>query len=263
MMKDAILTGEGLTGQGLTGDEGLSGEEGRPGSGDPAGQDVAGKDSAGKDLAGRIADRALAGRSAGYADEVRRLLDAALEVIRKGGKTARPRVADIVSAAGLSNDAFYRYFSSKDALIAALLEDGADRLASYAEHRMAGVTAPEDMVRRWVEAILSQTRAEIAAATLAVLWNGGGAGTGSRHSASAPLAQLLHLPFVELGSTTPEMTASLVAHATLGKVSEYLWTETSPGRAEVDQVVGFALAAVGVRIPTTTTGAGPAIPATR
>ena len=41
------------------------------------------------------------------------------------GTTSRPRVADIVAEAGLSNDAFYRHFASKDALVAALVEDGA------------------------------------------------------------------------------------------------------------------------------------------
>ena len=81
----------------------------------------------------RIAQRALAKRGAGYASEVRRLLDAALEVMRQGGTASRPRVADIVAAAGLSNDAFYRHFPSKDALVAALLEDGAER------HHWSGV----------------------------------------------------------------------------------------------------------------------------
>ena len=48
------------------------------------------------DVAARIAQRTLAKREAGYASEVRRLLDAALEVMRQGGTAARPRVADIV-----------------------------------------------------------------------------------------------------------------------------------------------------------------------
>jgi AcrR family transcriptional regulator len=68
---------------------------------------------------------------------------------------SRPRVADIVAAAGLSNDAFYRHFPSKDALVAALLEDGAERLAQYTAHQMSKETSPEDQVRRWVEAVLS------------------------------------------------------------------------------------------------------------
>ncbi len=84
----------------------------------------------------RIAQRTLAKRGVGYASEVRRLLDAALEVMRQGGTASRPRVADIV-AAGLSNDAFYRHFPSKDALVGVidqlqpggLTEPGTDPLA--------------------------------------------------------------------------------------------------------------------------------------
>ena len=158
------------------------------------------------DVAARIAQRTLAKREAGYASEVRRLLDAALEVMRQGGTASRPRVADIVAAAGLSNDAFYRHFPSKDALVAALLEDGAQRLAQYVAHQMSKEPDPEGQVRRWVEGVLSQTREEIAATTLAVLWNGGSIGesvAAGRHRASAPLAALLREPFARAGQHRP------------------------------------------------------------
>src|SRR5215813_13175613 len=96
------------------------------------------------------AQEALAKREAAYADEVRRLLDAGLDVMRRCGTTSRPRVADIVAAAGLSNDAFYRHFRSKDALVAALVDEGALRLQSYLEHQMSKDASPEAQVRRWV-----------------------------------------------------------------------------------------------------------------
>ena len=48
----------------------------------------------------RIARETLARRGAGYETEVRRLLDAALDVMRRCGTASRPRVADIVAAAG-------------------------------------------------------------------------------------------------------------------------------------------------------------------
>ncbi len=102
---------------------------------------------------GAPAQEALARREAAYAEEVRRLLDAALDVMRECGTTSRPRVADIVAAAGLSNDAFYRHFRSKDALVAALVDDGALRLRSYLEHQMAKASTPEAQVRSWVEGV--------------------------------------------------------------------------------------------------------------
>jgi AcrR family transcriptional regulator len=194
-------------------------------------------------LASRIAQQTLARRGADYTEEVRRLLDAALDLIREHGTRTRPRVADIVAAAGLSNDAFYRHFPSKDALVAALLEDGTERLAGYLRHQMGKDSLPEEQVRRWVEGVLSQTRKEIAAPTLAVLWNGGSVGTNRPHDASATLALLLHEPLAALGCTDPELMASLVSHATLGKVAEYLWAELTPTRNEVTQIVAFCLAA--------------------
>jgi AcrR family transcriptional regulator len=191
--------------------------------------------------------RSLAKRESEYAGEVRRLLDAALEVMHDCGTTARPRVADIVAAAGLSNDAFYRHFRSKDDLVNALLEDGAERLRGYLAHQMAKGTTPEGRVRHWVEGVLGQADGDVAATTLAVLWNGSSAGGGlaaGRHFASAPLASLLHEPFAALGSDAPETDAGLAAHATLGMLSDCLWREAEPTRAEVDRVTEFCLRAV-------------------
>ena len=127
----------------------------------------------------RLARQSLERRGVDYEAEVRRLLDAALDVVRRCGTTKRARVADIVAAAGVSNDAFYRYFPSKDALFAAILEDGTERLQSYLAHQMAKEATPEGQVRRWVEGVLAQAADEdIAATTLAVLWNGGSVGEG-------------------------------------------------------------------------------------
>ncbi|HUC06003.1 MAG TPA: helix-turn-helix domain-containing protein [Acidimicrobiales bacterium] len=198
-------------------------------------------------VAERIVRRSLAKRESEYADEVRRLLDAALEVMARCGTTSRPRVADIVAAAGLSNDAFYRHFRSKDDLVAALLEDGSDRLAGYLAHQMAKAPTPETKVRRWVEGVLGQAVGEIAATTLAVLWNGGAAGGGraaGRHFASAPLAFLLAEPFRALGSDRPDLDAALAAHATLGLLSDHLWQGVEPRRADVERVTAFCLGAV-------------------
>jgi AcrR family transcriptional regulator len=198
-------------------------------------------------VAGRIVRRTLAKREDQYASEVRRLLDAALEVIRLCGTSSRPRVADIVAEAGLSNDAFYRHFRSKDTLVTALLEDGGERLQSYLAYQMAKEPTPEGQVRRWVRGVLAQADRDIAATTLAVLWNasalGGGPAAG-RHFASAPLSPLLLEPFAALGSTSPELDATLAAHATLGLLSDCLWRRVQPTRAEVEGVTTFCLGAV-------------------
>lgn len=197
------------------------------------------------DVVSRIAQRAGAKRSEAYAGEVRRLLDAALDVMRKCGTASRPRVADIVAAAGLSNEAFYRHFPSKDALVAAILEDGTERLRSYVSHQMSKEATPAGKVRRWVEGILSQAGDEdIAATTLAVLWNGGNLGTGTMSSplsAAGPLATLLAEPLAALGSANPDLDAALAAHATVGRLSDHLWQRTPPTTADIDHITEFCL----------------------
>jgi AcrR family transcriptional regulator len=213
------------------------------GSAGPAVSGDAGPESG---VAARIAQQTLTRRGADYAGEVRRLLDAALDVMRACGTSSRPRVADIVAAAGLSNDAFYRHFPSKDALVAALLEDGTERLQSYLVHQMAKEATPEGKVRRWVEGVLSQAADEdIAATTLAVLWNGGSVGESlptGRPSASKPLAVLLREPFADLGCSDPDLDPSLAAHAVVGQLSEWLWERARPSRAAIDHVADVCLA---------------------
>src|SRR4051794_38447758 len=110
-----------------------------------------------------LADRALAERRDAYATEARRLIDAALVVMRETG-AIDPAVRDVVREAGLSNQAFYRHFPSKDALLLAVLADGQRQLVSYVEHRVERVDDPRERVRRWIEALMEQARRPQAAA---------------------------------------------------------------------------------------------------
>jgi len=194
-------------------------------------------------VAAEIAQRSVARREEQYAKEVRRLLDAGLEVMRGCGTTASPRVADIVAAAGLSNDAFYRHFASKEALVAAILDDGSVRLASYLRHQMAKVSTPIEQVRCWIEGVLGQaTDDDVAATTRAVLWNGGTLSERVGHrrlSPAAALAVLLHEPIGRMGSADPPADATLVAHAVVGMLSDFLWQRTRPTGAQVNSIVEF------------------------
>lgn len=194
------------------------------------------------DVASRVARRTLDRRGADYADEVRRLLDAGLEVMRRGGTESRARVADIVAEAGLSNDAFYRHFPSKDALVGAILEDGNERLGAYVTHQMTKAASPEGKVRRWVEGVMSQADPDIAATTRAVIWNASGPLGGVPAASTAPIAVPLHEPLAALGSAAPELDATLIAHATFGRLSEHLYAGTAPAPTEIDHLVAVCVA---------------------
>ncbi|MGK2318551.1 TetR/AcrR family transcriptional regulator [Gordonia rhizosphera] len=198
----------------------------------------------GSGVARRIASRAVANREAMYASEVGRLIDAGRAVMATTGTSGKPRVADIVSAAGLSNDAFYRHFRSKDELVAAILEDGTDRLHDYIAHQMGKEATPRDRVVRWVHGVLSQAEAESARTTRAVLWNAGGAGAGitsSPPAVGARLAELLHQPFAELGSAEPFLEAQLAAHSTLGILTDHLWRQVQPTSEDAERIVAALL----------------------
>lgn len=197
-------------------------------------------------MAARIAQRSLARRRRGYADEIRRLLDAAVVVMRRAHERgAKARVADIVAEAGLSNEAFYKHFASKDALVDALLEDGTVRLREHLERQLAKETTPEGQVRRWITGVLAQSAPEPAAATRAVLANAGGPTAGraiGRHYASGPLAELLVAPFELLGSATPDVAAGFVAHAVLGVLADHLWSGTRVNQFQTRRLVELGLA---------------------
>ena len=78
-------------------------------------------------LLDRAARRRLTPRQEAVNDELRRLLAAGLDLLRRN-TAALPRVSDIVAAANSSNDAFYRAFGSREAFLAVVVDDGLRRL---------------------------------------------------------------------------------------------------------------------------------------
>jgi AcrR family transcriptional regulator len=198
-------------------------------------------------VAARIAAATAARRAPNYEEEVRRLLDAALRVIKRTGNSSRARVADIVAEAGLSNDAFYRYFPSKDDLVAALVEDGAHRVATSIARRMATEDRPEDKLRRWVDGLLESGRASHGASTIAVLnqnENFNATLPTGKGAANAWLAAVIHDTLAELGSRDPDLDAQLLTSAIAGRVGSHLWRGTQPDADEADYLWRFCLSAV-------------------
>jgi AcrR family transcriptional regulator len=116
-------------------------------------------------IAQRSVERTLAARHAAYTDEVNRLLEAALTVMQRTGDFD-PRVGDILAEAGLSNQAFYRHFQSKEELLLALLDSGLRQLETYLAKRMAAEPDPIGKIRAWIRGFAAQAiRPNAAAAT--------------------------------------------------------------------------------------------------
>jgi len=193
----------------------------------------------------RLADETLAARRRQYAAEVRRLIDAAFAVMRTTGDID-PQVRDIVKAAGLSNQTFYRHFASKDALLLAVLADGQRQLVDYLRARVASTSDAETQLRRWVEGVMVQARNPGAAeATRPFAING--ARLADRYPAdlAATRAELLDTlaPCVRaLGGTDED--ASFVCELALARMNDAITNRRHPQPEEVDRLAAFCLAGV-------------------
>jgi len=194
-----------------------------------------------------VAARTLEDRAAAYADEVRRLLEAAYTVMRRTG-SLDPRVSDIVAAAGLSNQAFYRHFRSKDELLLAVLEDGQRRLVATLERRMARAEPGAGAVAAWIEGVLEQARnPEAAANTRPFAVNGPrlterdpAATAAHREQVVAPLREA-----VAAAGGDPTRDADAIYYLAMGRTEDAITRDETPSRGDVAHTVAFALAAIG------------------
>jgi AcrR family transcriptional regulator len=196
-------------------------------------------------LAQQAVRRALADRESAYVREVQRFLDAGQELMEQAGATRPVRVAEIVRRAGLSNQAFYRHFPSRDAFVAAVVERGAVRLVGYVTHQMEKATGPEDAVRRWITAVLSQAaNPRVAGQTRAVMWNLERLPRDTHGElVRPPLADLLVPPLTDLGSPDPGRDAIAIADIARGRLDYHLWGPKAT-EDDVTHVIDFCLAAV-------------------
>ena len=96
------------------------------------------------------------------------LVQAARHVLeRRGGDGFT--VHEVLSEAGLGTRAFYRHFSSKEALVLAVFAEGAERERARLEARMAGAGSPTEAVTAWIESRLELAFDEEVADSMRVL----------------------------------------------------------------------------------------------
>jgi AcrR family transcriptional regulator len=196
-------------------------------------------------VAEALADRAVADRRAAYTAEARRLIDAAFVVMRREG-TIDPGVRAVVQEAGLSNQAFYRHFASKDALLLAVLADGQRQLVAHLASRVATTDDPKQQIMRWITGVMAQARDQDAAdATRPFACN------------SARLADLFP---ADLAATRAELLASLapavralggndadaelIRDLALARMNDAIALRRVPSRGEVQHLVDFCLGGI-------------------
>ncbi|WP_329344949.1 TetR/AcrR family transcriptional regulator [Streptomyces sp. NBC_01352] len=198
-------------------------------------------------LAERAVSRRMAGAEQSARAEVDALLDAGLKLMTEGAPRA-PRVADIVAAAGLSNDAFYRAFSGRDALVEAIVERGARELAGQVRRRMERATgdSAEDRLRAGIAAVVRQAAdPRLAAGVRAVL---AAAVTPVPHAGHAivvlvdGLGSLFAGPARELGAADSVRAGRTIAGAAVAALQHWLLSGHAPDEADVEQLKRFLVA---------------------
>ncbi|GAA4983629.1 hypothetical protein GCM10023205_61870 [Yinghuangia aomiensis] len=178
--------------------------------------------------------------------DVQALMDAGLALMLADGGRRAPRVADIVAAAGLSNDSFYRYFAGKGALVEAIVEQGARTVVSYVRHCMAAAGDPEDRVRAGISAVMRQASdSGLAAQTRMVLANATGMPSSSRHVSVGlvdALTELFAGSIAECGVADPERVARTLSAAVVGVMQDHLFRASAPDDEDIARLARFALA---------------------
>ena len=201
----------------------------------------------GPSLTAQATTRSLADRRVVYEHEVQALVDATYAVMRRTG-SIESRVSDIVRRAGLSNQAFYRHFRSKDELLLAVLDDGQRRLVDYLEHRMAGAHDPLQQVRRWIEGVMEQARNPDAAANTRPFALHASRLADQFPGETAHSRELLVRPLrdaITAAGGDARRDADAVYHLTMGSMHDALVRSETPSKRDVEHLVQFALGGIG------------------
>lgn len=203
-------------------------------------------------LADRAVERRVAGRRAEYGAEMRRIVETTFSLIERTG-SLDPSMREILAETGLSNQAFYRYFSSKDELMLALLDDGRRQLVDTLQRRMARSADPKAQVRAWIEGVLAQAANATAAARtrpwilseqrLAELF------PQEQQASVELLVGLLRDPIARLRGTkrrqhADEVAATMVYQLTFAVLRGHLVAGTKPDATESNALIDFCLKGV-------------------
>ncbi|AZG45896.1 TetR/AcrR family transcriptional regulator [Gordonia insulae] len=195
-------------------------------------------------------------RQASYDDEVKLLIRAAQAVMVRKGRTEQPRLAEIVREAGMSNQAFYRHFRSRDDVIVATYEQGLLAIHEYLEHQVRKAPDLESRLVAWIDGVLAQIRdPELSELSRAVIWNVEQiARTKSeiRPVGHERIAGLLGSVLADGGVVEPERTALFIHTLVMGLTTTYMTSGEPPTDQAHEHLLAFCLSGAIGSTPTPT-----------
>ena len=188
----------------------------------------------------------------------RRFIAATFRVIASTGE-ASPSIRPILTEAGLSRQALYRCFPSKDDLMAAVLAEGRRLLAEYLEGRIAREATPDAKVRAWVAGMMRQAEAPDAADRtrpfIASLGEGIVSSRVDMVESEQELARLLEDALVAgvadglWGTADPAGDALRIHDFVLGSLRRHLLLRQTPTAGTTRALGDFALRGIGGSVP--------------
>jgi AcrR family transcriptional regulator len=202
----------------------------------------------------RAITRAVSDRYRAAAEDVDRIIEAAYRVVERMGKVD-PRLRDILDEAGLSTEAFYRHFESKDELLLVLLADGRHRLAGYLAHRMDKADDPLGRVRAWIQGVLAQAVDPVAASRTRPFLTSLNRLTeqypDEQRSSAQVLVELLRDALEAaadaglVADSDPSRDAPAVYQLVISVMEAHILAGTKPSTGDIEHLVTFSLRAVG------------------
>jgi AcrR family transcriptional regulator len=191
-------------------------------------------------------------RGTSYVQEVQRIVDATYRVIARTG-SFDPKLRDILQECGLSTQAFYKHFRSKDELMLVVLDDGRRQLVGYLSHRMEKTESAAGKIRAWVEGVLAQAAdADVAARTRPFLAHQDRLAEqfpAEQQQSVDLLIELLRDSISALPGSRSRLSthrdAEAVYQLTFGTLHWHLSRGTRPTTGEINHLVQFSLRGLG------------------
>ncbi|MGN5238556.1 TetR/AcrR family transcriptional regulator [Rhodococcus sp. SJ-3] len=188
-------------------------------------------------------------RQEAYDAEVRALIRATSEVMLRNGCTEVPKVSEIVREAGITNQAFYRHFRSRDDVVVATYEQGMLTVYNYLRHRVHKKSSWQDKLEAWIDGIVAQIEdPRLADLSAVIQWNVSQIArekTEIEPVGRERIRALLLSILTEAGVADPDRQALFVDNLVTGTASHYMDTGQQPTAGDREALLRFCLAGLG------------------
>lgn len=188
------------------------------------------------------------GRQASYDGEVKLLIRATQTVMLSKGCTDQPKIAEIVREAGMSNQAFYRHFRSRDDIIVALYEQGLLNIHAYLKYRVFKQSGFQGRLAAWIDGVLAQIEdPDLSDVSRVIIWNMGQIARTKSEIKPVGLSRIRDLLcdiLIEGNVPDPERTAMFIQTLVMGLTTTYLEADHTPIQEEREHLLQFCLKSV-------------------